>query len=198
MAHVDAVRQAVGTGGRTVVVEPDRTLAEQIAEKAKDDIEVLSYALDGNENFGDFDAMLACPLFDPALAPSSWGSLFINNLRPGGRFVLDLPAEETNHHLAACWLESGGRPDALKRLRGPSKTDLAEALHGAGLRNVSASAASHLVHLESPFAATTLVREAADLNEQMVEDLGRRLVERLKSATEVDLVFHRTRVRGLH
>jgi hypothetical protein len=198
MAHVAAVRRVVGTGGRTVVVEPDRNIAKQIAEQAEVDIEVLSHPPDGNENFGEFDAMLACPLFDPGLAPSSWGRLFSNNLRPGGRFVLDLPGEETNDHLAACWLESGGRPNALDGLRGPSKSDLAEALTSAGLRNVSASAGSHLVHLESPFALTTLVQETADLNEQMAEDLGRRLVERLKSTDEVDLVFHRTRVRGLH
>ena len=198
MAHVAAVRQSVGTGGRTVVVEPDRAVATQIAEAAHAGVEVLSYSPDGNESFGNFDAMLACPLFDPGLAPGAWGSLFSNNLRPGGRFVLDLPGEETNDHLVACWVESGGRPDALDRLRGPSKGELAEALNAAGLRNVSAAVGSHLVHLESPFALTTLVREAADLNDQIVEDLGRRLVERLKSPDEVDLVFHRVRVRGLH
>jgi hypothetical protein len=198
MAHVAAVRQSVGMGGRTVVIEPDRDVATQIAGAGRAGIEVLSYAPTGEESFGDFDAALACPLLTLGLAPDFWASLFSNNLRPGGRFVLDLPGEEMNDHLATCWLESRGQTKALNQLRGPSKVDLTDALDAAGLRNVSVSAGSHLVHLENPFALANLVRDAADLNKKIVENLGRRLVERLKTADEVDCVFHRSRAHGLH
>jgi len=198
MAHVAAVRQSVGGSGRTLVIEPDRVVAKQIAKAAPADVEVVNHTPSDNESLGDFDAILACPLFALELPPTFWGSLFSNNLRPGGRFVLDLPGEEMNDHLAACWLESGGPSAALERLRGPSKQDLLGALEAAGLRDLSASAGSHLVHLESPFVLTSLLQDAADLNEEAVEDLGRRLVERLKTANNVDFVFHRIRVHGLH
>lgn len=198
MAHVAAVRQSVGSGGRTLVIEPDRLAARQIDDATLADVEVLHQAPSSDESLGDFDAMLACPLLTLGLTPGFWCNLFINNLRPGGRFVLDLPGEEMNDHLAACLLESGSGSDALERLRGPSKSDLMSALGAAGLRDLSASVATHLVHLESPFALTNLVRDAADLNKEAVEDLGRRLVERLKTANDVDFVFHRIRVHGLH
>ena len=198
MAHVAAVRQSVGSGGRTMVIEPDRVAATQIAKTTREGVEVVNRVPSAGESLGDFDAMLACPLLTLGLQPAFWGSLLSDNLRPGGRFVLDLPGEEMNDTLAACWLESEGEAEALAALRGPSKDELARALEGAGLRDLSASVATHMVHLESPFALAGLMLEAGDLNEQRVEDLGRRLVEKLKTAKETDVVFHRTRVRGLH
>ena len=101
-------------------------------------------------------------------------------------------------HFAACWLDTGGTPETLEPLRGPSKAGLTEALSDAGLRNVSASMASHLMHLESPLALAALAKEMGDPDEQTLAELGRRLVETLKTTGEVELVFHRTRVRGLH
>jgi hypothetical protein len=198
MAHVSAVRQSVGSSGRTMVIEPDLVVAEEIAQAARADVEVVNRVPSAGESLGDFDAMLVCPLMTLGLEPAFWGDLFSNNLRPGGRFVLDLPGEEMNEQLASCWLESEGEADALDPLRGPSKEEVVEALEEAGLRDLSASAATHLVHLESPFALVGLMRDGADLNKQRAEDLGRRLVERLKTAEEVDVIFHRTRVRGLH
>lgn len=202
LAHVEAVRRTVGSGGRTLVVEPDRRVALEIAEATRGEIQVLNRLPADDDVLGSFDAMLACPLLTLGLTPTFWSRLFSNNLRPGGRFVLDLPSEEMNDHLAACWLQSGGSSEALQGLRGPAIGELVEALEGAGLRELSVSAATHLVHLESPFTLANLMKDAAkdgtDLDDVMLEDLGRHLVARLETTVDVNCIFHRIRARGLH
>ena len=200
-AHVAAVRQSIGRAGRTVVIEPQRELAEELAARMGDDVdgdvEVLSVMPSGEESYGSFDACLACPLHTMGLPVQFWGNLFSHNLRPGGRFVLDLPGEEMSDKTARCWVRSGGEPEALANLRGPGKQDLAKALETSGLRNVSASSATHLVQLENPFVLAQLMAELSGTDTEAVEDFGRTLVEDLKTAVEVELALHRTRAHGL-
>jgi len=129
---VDAIAHQVGARGTVLVVEPDRSLAEQIADRGMPQVEVLAMAPVG-ERFGAFDALLCCPWTMPPWPPESFCELALLNLRPGGRFVLDLPGPEMLPDLAACWPDCGGAEDGRRHAQilqhGQRREDLAPLRH---------------------------------------------------------------------
>lgn len=195
-AHIVAVSQIVGQTAHIVVVEPDEELAEFASRGKHDNLEVLAFEPSGHERFGTFDALLACPLTTIGWSIEIWTELIVNNLRPGGRFVLDLPAENLCDPLTRAWSQVGGDPEALRQITGPSESTLAETLRRRGLRSVEASMGTHLSRLENPYVLSEFMRSIWD-DAAMQDDLARTLVEVLQTTGEVDVVFHRTRVHGL-
>ncbi len=196
-AHLSAVAEIVGRQAAIVVVEPDTGLAENAARSQHQHLEVLAYTPGPGDRLGSFDALLACPLTTMDWSLMLWTKLIGSNLRPGGRFVLDLPAEHPCEPLRRAWDGTRGDPDGLARLCGPSEQEIADALREHGLRNVEASLGTHLLRLESPYALAHLVRGLSEDATEVISDLERRLIEVLQTTDQVDVVFHRTRVHGL-
>ena len=95
-----AVAIALGSKGELTVLEPRRVVAEAIAA-AQPDAEVVAMDVAGNHHFGDFDALLLVPFAPPARPAAEWARFVARNLRPGGRFAVDLPAEDPWPDLAA-------------------------------------------------------------------------------------------------
>ena len=195
-AHVGAVSQAVGHNALIVVVEPDEELAEHTATGQHETLEVMNFEPDPDESLGSFDAILACPLTTMGWSAAHWSQLIVRNLRPGGRFVLDLPAESFCEPMRRAWSDVGGDLDELADVHGPSESTLADALRDRGLRNVEAAIGTHLVRLETPFVLANLL-ESIEADPACLDDFGRRLVELLQTNGEAELVLHRTQLHGI-
>jgi hypothetical protein len=195
--HVRAIGAQVGARGSVMVIEPGRVLAEQVAALELPQVEVLALQPGGDERFGTFDVMVCCPLGLPPWPLSRWGELARSNLRPGGRLVVDLPGAEMSPDLAACIEEIGGDPRALEPFHGPSEEDLAQSLRQAGMRRVTAALGVHLLQLLSPHDLAEMLGEPLQLDEVHRAELGRALARRLKTASSVEVLIHRTRVAGM-
>jgi SAM-dependent methyltransferase len=193
-AHVAAVSRIVGRAARIVVVEPDRELAELASEERHEALDVLAFAPSGSERIGTFDAVLACPMSTMGWPLARWASLIVGNLRPGGRFVVDLPAENFCEPLSRAWAAAGGNGAALAAWSGPRESRLADLLREAGLRSVTAHMGTHLVRLESPYVLARLL--PPEIPAKARADLERSLVAALKCTGAVDVVLHRSRVHG--
>lgn len=196
-AHLVAVSQIVGREASIVVVEPDVGLAERASKSQHQQLEVLAYNPEAGDRFGTIDAVLACPLTTMNWSLELWANLISANLRPGGRFVLDLPAETPCEPLRQAWEGLTGTNDTLSLLCGPAEEEVAQALRDCGLRRVETSVGTHLLHLENPYVLGQVVQELGMADPTHIADLDRRLVEILQTTDQIDVVFHRTRVHGI-
>jgi hypothetical protein len=196
--HVRAIAGLIGNQGTLTVVEPDRRAAEAIAERAPPAVEILALSPAGTERFGLFDALLYAPLVVLPLPPGAWAELPRQNLRPGGRFVIDLPAPDMIPDLRAAWLEIGGDAAALAPFRGPSDDEIAAVLRNTGLRRVETVLGTHLLPLSSPLDLIDLVTPAMGLEEDRRTELARALRARYRGRHQVETLVHRTRVHGIH
>ena len=194
--YVNAVLQRIGNQGDAVVVEPSEESARELAE-ASSRVEVIAQVPTGEENFGTFDALLACPLGMPNWPLSLWTGVTLRNLRPGGRFAIDLPGEKLCEDLSVCWLEIGGAEEDLVRLRGPAEKDLATSLRQGGLRMVAAAMGTHVVRMDSPHTLASMGAALLGTDPDQQEELGIALTRRLRTTDSVEVVFHRTRVHGI-
>ena len=197
ITHLQAVSKLVGPKASIVVVEPDITCAERAADWQHERLEVLACTPEDGDRFGTLDAVLACPLTTMDWPLELWTKLIPSNLRPGGRFVLDLPAETFCEPLQRAWEQLTGSTQALSLLRGPSEEAVTSALRASGMRNVEASVGTHILHLENPYALVQVVEKLGLADPIRIGDLERQLIEILKTTDHADVVFHRTRVRGL-
>lgn len=195
-SYVEAVAQRVGSGGDILVLEPDPDAAAKVAE-VMPQVEIIALAPTGQEMFGTFDALLACPLSTPDWPLELWAGVTTRNLRPGGRFAIDLPGEELCEDLSSCWVEVGGSEKSLLPIRGPAEQDLATSLRQGGLRMVAAAVGTHIVRVDSPHALASLGAALIHANVKQAEELGIALTRRLRTTGPVEVVFHRTRVRGI-
>ena len=194
--HVTAVLQRVGSHGNVLVVEPSEKTAHDLAE-SNPGVEVISTTPTGEESFGSFDAFLACPFSLPEWPLELWAALTQKNLRPGGRFAIDLPGEKHCEDLSESWIEIGGGEHDLLPLRGPTEKALADVLRQEGLRMVAAAMGTHIVRLGSPHALAALGAQLMGAKQDRQEELGVALTRRLRTTDAVDVVFHRTRVHGI-
>jgi len=187
----------VGVQGAVTVVEPRRQQAESIAE-ALPGAEVLALEPRGGERFGAFDAVLGIP-FATTLPVEVWAELVAVNLRPGGRFALDLPAPDPIPDVREAALEAqlacAPRYDALG---GPEEGPLVEALLRRGMRQVDRLLGTHLMQLQSPFDLADLVAPGMELDVDERLQLGEALARRLKSTDAVETLVNRTSVAGMH
>lgn len=190
------LRRLIGSGGELILVLRDRTQAERVLECDWPEVRVLAHAADGGETFGSFDALLLAPATGPIPSTDACASLARRNLRPGGRFVIDLPAPDMVPDLRAAWCELGLDPERLAPLRGPEDVQLAEALRLAGLRNVHAALGSHLLHLTAPGDLVEAFAECLRLCEAERSDLLHGIVRRRQATGPLDVLVHRTQVGG--
>jgi len=194
--YARSLAQLVGSEGMVRVVEPIRHLAEEIAALDLPQLEILSTNPGAEDRFGIHDGLLGCPFTMPLWPLSNWAELAVHNLRPGGRFVIDLPGEALAEPIALAWEEIGGDPDALRQLQGVSERELAASLRQRGLRQVEAAMATHLLRIDSPAA---LAEELCDGigDRSRLDDLTVALTRRLRTARDAEIIVRRTRVHGI-
>lgn len=194
---VRAVRTLVGSNGAITVLEPHRRTAEAIAEGVAD-AEVIALPPVAEERFGSFDAVLAAPFAGPLPELAVWGSLLANNLRPGGRFVVDLPAPDPLPDVTAAAATIGEAFAAkLRDIAGPAVEALAAVLTQAGMRRVEPLLGTHLLTLHSPLDLVDPVAAACRLAEDDHYALLDALTRRLQSTAASDALAQRSAVAGM-
>lgn len=193
---VRTVLQTIGKDGRLVVLEPVRKLAEAIARELPT-VEVIATA-ELDQRYGAFDAVLAIPLHGPLPPTAILGQLLQNNLRPGGRFALDLPAPTMLPALSAAARLAA--PAAALRLdaafAGPATEDLLSAAKTCGMRRAEALLGGHLLTLSSPLELLDLAGSAVELAEDERMSLGDALLRALGTTGACEALAHRSAVAG--
>ncbi len=197
LEQTKALLDLVGEEGRVLLVEADRGQAEVIRQLDHHALSVLAHVPQKGESFGLFDALFACPLRMPKWPRERWGDLASQNLRPGGRFLIDLPAEDFCNSLAKAWLQAGGSREQIACWSGPSESQLVESLGRAGLRRIEASLGTHLLRSESPRRLAEGSVSILGAESEMVESLHLALTEILGTTGAIELVCRRTRVKGM-
>ena len=194
--EVVALRAVVGNAGQLTLVVQDRQIAEQLAEHQWARVTVLSHETTGGEKFGTHDSVLIAPRTGPLLLVEDYARLIRSNLRPGGRFVIDLPAENMLPDITAAWHELGWDEERLHPLRGRTDVELTEAARAAGLRSVHSALGSHLLHTASPAELAVAFAEALGLTDHEITELAHALVRLRKADGPMDALVHRTQVGG--
>lgn len=194
--EVSALRALVGNAGELTLVVTDPKIAEELAEKEWPGMRVLSHETTGEETFGTFDSMLIAPTTTPHMPIERYGTIARNNLRPGGRFVIDLPAEDMLPDLQAAWQELGWDEERLRPLCGCSDVDLTDAMQSVNLRGVQSALGSHLLRLPTPTEFAAAFAEILSLEDHEVTELGHEIVRHRKDAGPIETLVHRTQVGG--
>jgi hypothetical protein len=196
-AQSRAILARLGSSGTLTIIEPDRYRASVVDALEHPGLSVLSYAPDGNETFGVHDALIACPPVSRGWPLNRWGELAVRNLRPGGRFVIDLPGERHCATVAEAWIEIGAPPEALLPWNGPNELSLAKLLRADGLREVEPTVSTHLVHFDSSLELARYAGGLLEAGEEVIAQLHPVLTQRLGTTTAAELLFRRTRVSGM-
>jgi len=196
LAEVPALRSLVGNAGELTLVVFDRQIAEQLAEHQWEQVTVLAHTTTGDETFGTFDSMLIVPRTGPLLPMDCYPALARNNLRPGGRFLIDLPADDMLPDVRKAWEALGWDEERLQPLRGASDVELIQAANEAGLRSVHAALGSHLLHAESAAELVAAFAEPLSLGDEEVTELAHEIVRNRRADGPIDTLVHRTQVAG--
>lgn len=199
MPGIDEARAlcgALGKAGQLTTVMTDHHLAESLAKRDWPGLEVVLHEVRGGERFGTFDAMLVAAPTGPLLPCSAYAELARVNLRPGGRFVIDVPAPDMLPDLRSAWTQLGRDEEQLRPLTGPDDIELATALRAAGLRSVAAALGSHLVHVPSATELACAFAEPLGLGDDDCTEVGHAIVSLRQDAGPLDVLVHRTRVSG--
>jgi hypothetical protein len=187
-----------GDRGSLTVLEPRRTAAEAIAE-ALPTAGVVALEPNGEESFGSFDGVFAAPLTGPLPAASDWGLIVRSNLRPGGRFVIDLPGPTMMPDLLAA--AENARIDELERVRqwlsGPDDETLVRSMQDASLRRVETLLGTHVLAVDSPFELVDMMQPWLRLQPEQRLQLGDALARQLRSTSQAETLVRRTCVAGM-
>jgi hypothetical protein len=195
LADVAALRGSIGDEGELTVTMQDRQLAEQLAGRDLAGLRVLACEASGGETFGAFDSVLVVARAAP-LPPDRYGALLRSNLRPGGRFVVDLPGADAVPDVRAAWLELGWDEEPLTAVNGPSDVELVEALRGAGLRGVASAVGAHIVRASSPGELAARFADDLQLDEDRCQELGEAIVRVRQSTGPLEALMHRSQATG--
>ncbi len=193
-----AAAAALGKTGRLTVLDPRRTLCEAIA-KALPLCEAVVGEPEPTHKLGTFDAVLVAPLRCRPREAEAWAAFLKRNLRPGGRFALDLAAPAMFPEVLAAAESEGLACAAALRAAfvGPSAAELLAAVRAAGLRQTEQLLEAHLVGFTSPFEAAAQIGAAADLREDDREGLGEAIARLCRSTAEVELRVLRAGCAGM-
>ncbi|GDY02173.1 hypothetical protein LBMAG49_15020 [Planctomycetota bacterium] len=197
VAAAQAVAALIGDDGRLVVLEPDRRTAAAIA-RAMPQAEVITQS-PRDHRYGFFDAVLATPLAAPLPQLADLAAMLRANLRPGGRFVIDLPGETMLPALQQA--AANVSPECAQRivaaLSGVAEAELCAALKLAGLRRTELLLGTHLLNLASPLELLDLAALMIPLDERERMDLGDALLRTLGATSNCEALAQRSAVVGL-
>tara|TARA_R110002096_G_scaffold1787_2_gene9343 strand:+ start:287 stop:976 length:690 start_codon:yes stop_codon:yes gene_type:complete len=194
--EIAALRSVIGNAGELTLVVQDRQLAEELAEHQWPIVTVLAHETSGGETFGTNDSLLIAPRTGPLLPVEGYAQLARNNLRPGGRFVVDLPADNMVPDIRSAWHELGWDEERLHPLQGVSDVELTEAMRAAGLRSVESALGSHLLHAPAPAELAAGFADILGLDDDEITELGHAIVRLRQGDGPIDALVHRTQVSG--
>lgn len=194
--QVQALASRVGIHGAVCAVQPLAAIGTTIAALGLPQVTVHLGGAEDAPRIGTFDVVLLQATQAPRWPLGAYPELLRQNLRPGGRFVLDLPGPDPVPCLRRAWTTLGFPPDQLTALAGPTGQELAFALGNAGLRDVRTLLGTELIGSGSAFELAEDVSRLLRLDDGEHTDLARALVTTLGAPDGVDFVVHRTRVQG--
>lgn len=186
----------IGRDGELVLVQRDRRQAEQLAALDLEHVLVVLSNADAGERFGTFDALLMAPNTGPLPPLGALADLARNNLRPGGRFVFDLPGAPMLPELLAAGRELGWPDARFAALHGCGDDELTDGLRNAGLRAVHGVLGSHLLEAGSPGDLIDAYAEVLDLGDDERLQLTHAVMRRGCGTGPLSVLLHRTRVAG--
>jgi SAM-dependent methyltransferase len=186
----------IGRDGELVLVLRDRRQAEQLAALDLEHVQVVVNDAAAGERFGTFDAMLMAPATGPLPPLGALADLARANLRPGGRFVFDLPGAPMLPELLAAARDLGWPEARLGALHGCADDVLADGLRNAGLRAVHGVLGAHLLEAGSPGDLVDAYAEALDLGDDERLQLTHAVLRRASGTGPLSVLLHRTRVAG--
>ena len=193
-----ALRRAVGPAGRVTVLEADRTDAELAATDAASGVEIVHAALSPPPSLGRHDCLIAVRESGDLFPARQQIALVRTNLRPGGRFLIDLPAPKPCELLQEAWRAAGGPQSSIASWTGPDANQLAEEFTASGMRGVEGASTTHLVRAESPrMLAAWLMARTDEAEPDLHDSLTIALTEAFRDQGPCDAVVHRSRVRGI-
>lgn len=195
---VRAVEQLVGAAGSLTVVAPDEAQAVALAQRLEGSTARIGHQFfHGHETYGTFDVAIVCPttMFDGTLR--GLASCLRGNLRPGGRFVVDLPSEAPPPFLAGAMQALHWTSAQEQAFRGPSEEQLATTLRDAGLRRVEAALSANLLRVSSPHDLAELWGTPLGFDAKRSLAFGTALASQLRSLGDTEVLVHRTRVHGI-
>ncbi|MFT4511875.1 MAG: hypothetical protein ACI89X_000972 [Planctomycetota bacterium] len=194
--EVAALLSVVGDTGELTLVVQDRQLAEELAENQWPLVTVLAHETTGGESFGTSDSLLIAPRTGPLLPVEAYAQLARQNLRPGGRFVVDLPADNMVPDIRLAWHELSWDEERLHPLQGVSDVELTEAMRTEGLRSVESALGSHLLHAPAPAELAAGFAAVLDLDDDEITELGHAIVRLRQADGPIDALVHRAQVSG--
>lgn len=193
---VVALRASIGGDGELTAVVRDRQASEQLAGMQLQQLRVIAHDTVGGERFGSYDAALFAPHTGPLLPARAYAELVRKNLRPGGRFVVDLPAADMLPDLTAAWADVGWDEERLAPIAGPTDADLVEALRDAGLRAVEGAPGAHVLQAASAAEFVAVFADELGLSDDDVVELGHAIVRNRREAGPLELLAHRAQAQG--
>lgn len=196
-AQAESVLHRIGEEGSLTVVDPDPLRVEQVGRIDHPELTVMAYTPDGAESFGVHDVLVGVPASDPGWAPNRWAELCLNNLRPGGRLLLDLPGERHCSTIQEIWLENVGDEEPLQAWNGPDDRALARSLRGSGLRAIESYATTHLVRFETAREAAEQAVSMLGVDSKHGDDLHLGFAPLAGADGSLEVVFQRSRVVGM-
>lgn len=194
--EITALRSTVGNAGELTLVVQNRQLAEQLAENQWPLVSVLAHETTGGETFGVHDSLLIAPRSGPLLLAESYAQLARKNLRPGGRFVIDLPAENMVPNIRSAWHDLNWDEERLHPLQGVTDVDLTDAMRAEGLRSVESALGSHLLHAPAPTELAAGFADVLELDDNEITELGHAITRLRQDTGPIDALIHRTQVSG--
>jgi hypothetical protein len=196
VAQARALRALVGSTGSLTLVHHEAAQAEAFAGLSWPGLRVHVRQPDPATSYGDFDALLIAPGSGPLLTPRDHAAIAHANLRPGGRFVIDLPAPVCAPDLETAWRDLGFADERLELLRGPTAESIVEALAATGLRNVRQLLGAHLVPAANPAEYVACFHAALQLSDDEARGLADAVARRRGGIGPLEALWHRTRVAG--
>lgn len=195
---VRAVEQLAGTAGSLTVVAPNEAQSVALAQALEGSTARIGHQFfHGHETYGTFDVAIVCPttMFEGTLR--GLAQCLRGNLRPGGRFVVDLPSESPPPFLAGAMQALHWDEARQQAFHGPSEEQLATALREAGLRRVEPALTANLLRIASTHDLAELWGTPLGFDSRRSLAFGTALASQLRSLGDTEVLVHRTRVHGI-
>lgn len=198
-AHVvRAVEQLVGSSGSLTVVTDGEEQAVALAERLEGSAARIGHQFfHGHESYGTFDVAIVCPTVMFSGSLRGLAACLRGNLRPGGRFVVDLPSENPPPFLAGAMQALRWDRARQQAFHGPSEEELATALREAGLRRVEPVLTANLLRVASPHDLAELWGAPLGFDARRSLAFGTALASQLRSLGDTEVLVHRTRIHGI-